>query len=65
VAAFLNLDLRGPENAVASGHRPGGVVQSQVIETGLDGAGHGLRLVISGSQSHRTLSARFLSDFFG
>ncbi len=44
---------------------PGGVVQSQVIESGLKGAGHGLRLVLNGSQSHRTLSARFLSDVFG
>lgn len=45
---------------------PGGVVQSQVIESGLDGAkGHGLRLILNGSQSHRTLSARFITDFFG
>jgi 4-hydroxyphenylpyruvate dioxygenase len=52
---------------------PGGVVQSQVIESGLDGQGldsrghdtRGLRLVLNGSQSHRTLSARFLTDFFG
>ncbi|QCI67192.1 bifunctional sugar phosphate isomerase/epimerase/4-hydroxyphenylpyruvate dioxygenase family protein [Phreatobacter stygius] len=40
---------------------PGGVVQSQVVEnrTGT------LRLVLNASQSHRTLSARFLTDFFG
>lgn len=45
---------------------PGGVVQSQVIESGLDGGvGHGLRLILNGSQSHRTLSARFITDFFG
>ncbi|MHB2168701.1 bifunctional sugar phosphate isomerase/epimerase/4-hydroxyphenylpyruvate dioxygenase family protein [Alsobacter sp. R-9] len=44
---------------------PGGVVQSQVIESGLGGSGHGLRLVLNGSQSQRTLSSRFLSDFFG
>jgi 4-hydroxyphenylpyruvate dioxygenase len=45
---------------------PGGVVQSQVIESGLDGQpGHGLRLILNGSQSHRTLSARFVTDFFG
>ncbi len=45
---------------------PGGVVQSQVIESGLDGRnGHGLRLILNGSQSHRTLSARFITDFFG
>ncbi len=43
---------------------PGGVVQSQVIES--ESAGQqGLRLVLNGSQSHRTLSGRFLSDFFG
>lgn len=38
---------------------PVGVVQSQVIESG------GLRLVLNGSQSHRTLSSRFVTDFFG
>ncbi|MCU4179350.1 bifunctional sugar phosphate isomerase/epimerase/4-hydroxyphenylpyruvate dioxygenase family protein [Bosea sp. BH3] len=43
---------------------PGGVVQSQVIESGLAG-GAGLRLILNGSQSHRTLSARFVTDFFG
>jgi len=43
---------------------PGGVVQSQVIESGIE-AGGGLRLVLNGSQSHRTMSARFLTDFFG
>ena len=44
---------------------PGGVVQSQVIESALGSPGHGLRLVLNGSQSHRTLSSRFLSEFFG
>ena len=48
---------------------PGGVVQSQVIESGLSRNGAagegGLRLVLNGSQSHRTLSARFVTDFFG
>ncbi len=61
---------------------PGGVVQSQVIESGIESGsaidrepgiaknhdarpGHGLRLVLNGSQSHRTLSARFVTDFFG
>ncbi|MFC7397818.1 bifunctional sugar phosphate isomerase/epimerase/4-hydroxyphenylpyruvate dioxygenase family protein [Chelatococcus sp. GCM10030263] len=54
---------RAPSQAVLD---PGGVVQSQVIESGLDGQrGHGLRLILNGSQSHRTLSARFLNDFFG
>lgn len=45
---------------------PGGVVQSQVIESGHSlRVGEGLRLVLNGSQSHRTLSARFITDFFG
>jgi 4-hydroxyphenylpyruvate dioxygenase len=57
------LDARKtPSQAVLD---PGGVVQSQVIESGLDGAHDGLRLVLNGSQSHRTLSARFVDDFFG
>lgn len=43
---------------------PGGVVQSQVVESGI-GASPGLRLVLNGSQSHRTQSSRFISDFFG
>ncbi|TAJ28390.1 sugar phosphate isomerase/epimerase and 4-hydroxyphenylpyruvate domain-containing protein [Bosea sp. (in: a-proteobacteria)] len=54
---------KAPSQAVLD---PGGVVQSQVIESGLDGSGgHGLRLILNGSQSHRTLSARFVTDFFG
>ncbi len=45
---------------------PGGVVQSQVVESGLDAeSGQGLRLILNGSQSHRTMSARFITDFFG
>jgi 4-hydroxyphenylpyruvate dioxygenase len=53
--------VKTPTQAVLD---PGGVVQSQVIESGLaDGAG--LRLILNGSQSHRTLSARFVTDFFG
>jgi 4-hydroxyphenylpyruvate dioxygenase len=40
---------------------PGGVVQSQAIET-QDGS---LRLILNASQSQRTLSSRFLSDLFG
>jgi 4-hydroxyphenylpyruvate dioxygenase len=40
---------------------PGGVVQSQAVETE-DGA---VRLVLNASQSRQTLSARFLDDFFG
>jgi 4-hydroxyphenylpyruvate dioxygenase len=57
------LDARKtPSEAVLD---PGGVVQSQVIESGIGGADQGLRLVLNGSQSHRTLSARFVTDFFG
>jgi 4-hydroxyphenylpyruvate dioxygenase len=44
---------------------PGGVVQSQVIESGIEEDGKGLRLVLNGSQSTQTLSARFVTDFFG
>jgi len=45
---------------------PGGIVQSQVIESGsLQGPGQGLRLVLNGSQSHHTLSSRFVYEFFG
>ena len=40
---------------------PGGIVHSQVIETG-DGT---LRLVLNASQSQHTLAARFLNDLFG
>ena len=44
---------------------PGGVVQSQVIEAGVTDNHGGLRLVLNGSQSHRTLSSRFVTEFFG
>ncbi|HEX2726575.1 MAG TPA: TIM barrel protein, partial [Beijerinckiaceae bacterium] len=40
---------------------PGGIVKSQVIQTG-DGA---LRIALNGSQSQHTLSSRFLSEFVG
>jgi 4-hydroxyphenylpyruvate dioxygenase len=40
---------------------PGGVVQSQVVETE-DGA---LRLILNASQSRQTQSSRFLTDMFG
>ncbi len=40
---------------------PGGLVRSQVIQTA-DGA---LRIPLNGSQSARTQSSRFLSEFFG
>lgn len=45
---------------------PGGIVQSQVVESGaLDRPGHGLRMVLNGSQSNQTLSSRFVYEFFG
>lgn len=53
---------KAPSQAVLD---PGGVVQSQVIESGLGSRSGGLRLILNGSQSHRTLSARFITDFFG
>jgi 4-hydroxyphenylpyruvate dioxygenase len=40
---------------------PGGIVRSQVVETA-DGA---LRIALNASQSQRTQSSRFLSDYFG
>ncbi len=59
----LFATTKTPSQAVID---PGGVVQSQVIESGLRGdAGQGLRLILNGSQSHRTMSARFITDFFG
>jgi 4-hydroxyphenylpyruvate dioxygenase len=53
------LDLEKiPEQDVID---PGGVVRSQVIETD-DGS---LRIILNGSQSVRTQSSKFLSEFFG
>lgn len=53
------LDLqRAPQVDVAD---PGGLVQSQAISNA-DGS---LRLIINGAAANRTLSARFLSEFFG
>jgi 4-hydroxyphenylpyruvate dioxygenase len=43
---------------------PGGVVQSRVIESGIAAGHQSLRLVVNGLQSDRTLSARFVTDFF-
>ncbi len=40
---------------------PGGIVRSQVVETA-DGA---LRIALNASQSPRTQSSRFLSEYFG
>jgi 4-hydroxyphenylpyruvate dioxygenase len=53
------LDLR--KTRVQDVLDPGGVVQSQVVETP-DGA---LRLVLNASQSQRTLASRFLNELFG
>jgi 4-hydroxyphenylpyruvate dioxygenase len=53
------LDVR--KTAVQAVIDPGGVVQSQVVET-QDGT---LRLVLNASQSRQTLSSRFLSELFG
>jgi 4-hydroxyphenylpyruvate dioxygenase len=58
----LFASKKTPSQAVLD---PGGVVQSQVIESGLDTTADGLRLVLNGSQSNRTMSARFVTDFFG
>jgi len=53
------LDVeKSPSQEIAD---PGGLVRSQVVASG-DGS---LRLVLNASQSHRTLSGRFLSEFFG
>ena len=53
------LDVtKTPEVDIAD---PGGLVRSQVVASP-DGA---VRIVLNGSQSQRTQSARFLSDFFG
>jgi 4-hydroxyphenylpyruvate dioxygenase len=60
--ASLFVTRKTPSQAVLD---PGGVVQSQVIESGIESGDAGLRLVLNGSQSHKTLSARFVTDFFG
>ena len=53
------LDVR--KSPVQTVIDPGGVVQSQVVETD-DGS---LRLVLNASQSRQTLSSRFLNELFG
>ncbi len=58
---FYNSLLDVSKSPVQDVLDPGGVVQSQVVETG-DGA---LRIVLNGSQSRQTLSSRFLSELFG
>ncbi len=54
---LFQLD-RMPELDIAD---PGGLIRSQVVQSS-DG---GLRLALNGSQSHRTHSGRFLTEFFG
>jgi 4-hydroxyphenylpyruvate dioxygenase len=49
---------RAPQVEIAD---PGGLVQSQAIAN----AGGSVRFVLNGSAAARTLSARFLSEFFG
>jgi len=55
--SLLHLD-KTPAQAVID---PGGVVQSQVVQSP-DGS---FRLVLNASQSQQTLTSRFLSDAFG
>jgi 4-hydroxyphenylpyruvate dioxygenase len=55
--SLLNVQKTPVQNVID----PGGVVQSQVMETG-DGA---LRLILNASQSRQTQSSRFLTDMFG
>ncbi len=50
--------IRTPQVDVAD---PGGLVRSQVVE---NRAGN-VRIALNGAQNHRTLSGRFLSEFFG
>jgi 4-hydroxyphenylpyruvate dioxygenase len=55
--SLLDLTKTGPQDVLD----PGGVVQSQVVES-RDGA---VRLVLNASQSRQTLASRFLNDAFG
>lgn len=55
--SLLNLKKIPPQDVAD----PGGLVKSQVIESD-DGA---LRIILNGSQSHRTQSSRFLAEVFG
>ena len=61
LAAVLQLAAEVEKTKELDIADPGGLVRSQVIQTA-DGA---LRIVLNGSQSQRTQSARFLSEFFG
>ena len=57
---LLHVAPRRSENPVQTVIDPGGVVQSQVVETP-DGS---LRLVLNASQSRQTLASRFLNELF-
>jgi 4-hydroxyphenylpyruvate dioxygenase len=58
---FYNSLLMVNQAPVQTVVDPGGVVQSQAIEAN----GGALRMVLNASQSHQTLSSRFLSETFG
>jgi 4-hydroxyphenylpyruvate dioxygenase len=58
---FYRSLLEGTTSPVQDVIDPGGVVQSQVVET-TDGS---LKVVLNASQSHQTLASRFISEGFG
>jgi 4-hydroxyphenylpyruvate dioxygenase len=58
---FYNSLLNVRKTPVQAVIDPGGVVQSQAVETH-EGS---LRLILNASQSQRTLSSRFLNELFG
>jgi 4-hydroxyphenylpyruvate dioxygenase len=58
---FYSSLLQAAKSPVQDVIDPGGVVQSQVVET----AGGSLRVVLNASQSHQTLASRFISEGFG
>lgn len=55
--SLLDVSKTGEQDVID----PGGIVRSQVVQTE-DGS---LRIVLNASQSARTLSSRFVSEFFG
>ncbi|MDE2016909.1 MAG: sugar phosphate isomerase/epimerase and 4-hydroxyphenylpyruvate domain-containing protein [Hyphomicrobiales bacterium] len=63
---FYRALFRSSSPPLAEVVDPGGVVQSQVVESGVpdDGRG-GARFVVNASQSARTMSSRFLEESFG
>lgn len=58
---FYNSLLDVTKNPLLDITDPGGIVASQVIQN----ADYTLRIILNASQSERTLSSRFLSDYFG